>query len=125
LLLALAAALAPVSGAAPAAKVIVPNVVGRLQSPAQAQLRRAHLRPSVVHVHSLQLVGTVVAEKPRGRGEGPNRLARGALGLERPRPLTASSARDEPPGRGPAVRSLLGADSVYGTDGGASSSTVG
>ena len=70
-LVALAAAVAPgsvvsVGAAAPvASKVTVPNVVGRLQAPAQAQLRRAHLRPSVVHVHSLRLVGTVVAERPR------------------------------------------------------------
>ena len=63
-LLVLTVGLAP-AYAAPAAKTTVPNVVGRLQTPAQAQLRRAHLRPSVVHVHSLQLVGTVVAENPR------------------------------------------------------------
>ena len=62
--LALTAVLTPVSAAAPPARTTVPNVVGRLQAPAQAQLRRAHLRPSVVHVHSLELVGTVVAEKP-------------------------------------------------------------
>ena len=65
-LLALAVGLAPGAVAAPAGRsVTVPNVVGQLQTPARAQLLRVHLRPSVVHVHSLQLVGTVVAEKPR------------------------------------------------------------
>src|SRR5262249_50077709 len=64
-LVALAAGLAPASAAAPAARGSVPNVVGRLQAPAELRLRRAHLRTSALRIHSLALVGTAVAEKPR------------------------------------------------------------
>jgi serine/threonine-protein kinase len=46
------------------AKVLVPNVVGKSEADAAAQLTAAHLKFFVFKVHSGQPVGTVTAQKP-------------------------------------------------------------
>ena len=59
LIVATAGAAAPAPG-----RVVVPDVVGQEQDAAEQRLRGAGLTSNAVSVHSLQLVGTVVAEVP-------------------------------------------------------------
>jgi serine/threonine-protein kinase len=54
----------PPASAQPSSQVSVPDLMGELTDAAQQKVTDVGLAPNVVYVHSLQLVGTVIAQEP-------------------------------------------------------------